>query len=213
MFQNTRATTTPAVLAVAGLALAVGAAGRADAGIIVSNLADSPEFINDGTHKAQSFTIGNSKRVLSSVTLRLGNNSEDESATVTVRLFNNDSGEPGTQLQVLGTVVVTAQTGLKDYTLADFSRYTLLANTTYWIEAQAPDGPLQWAATTSTKATGLGTLGASADEDNGWTTDPGVRLELAVNSPSNPEPASWALLGVGAVALLGYTWRRRRTGA
>jgi hypothetical protein len=215
MLHISRTIRTPAVLAIAVLGLAAGAAGRADAGVIVSNLGLQPEFLTDGSRVAQSFTAGGTNQVLGSVTLRLqSKGADDQPGIVALQLFSDASGMPGSSLLDLGTITLGSDTDFKDYTVIAPQQYTLLANTTYWIEAEVSAGLVEWAGPTSTITTGPGTLAAFAlgsdAEEGGWSVDGDSRLQLAVNSPvANPEPSSLALVGIGATGLLGYAWRRR----
>jgi hypothetical protein len=196
-----------------------GAAGRAQAGLIVSNLGQ-PFGQTSGGHPfvAQSFTAGGADQTLGSVTLRLQNVTGSD-VTVTVNLFDNTTQNgndvPGSSLLAIGSVPIPAHTtSFADHTLSA-PAFTLQANTTYWLEAEGSSGiPVEWAQTLSTTTTGPGTLGSWADTLSlpNWLLNPTSRLQLEVDSApvaGVPEPSGLALLAAGGAGLLGWRARRR----
>jgi hypothetical protein len=211
-----------AALGAAAALLVAGAAGRAEAGLIVSNLSQTTAGAKGEPFTAQSFTVGGVSQTLGSVTLRLVNGTGADE-TVTVQLFDNTTDpishldEPGSSLLTFGSVTIPAQTNsFADFTLSAPSAFTLQANTTYWLEAETGTlgSPIEWAETSSMTTTGPGTLGvwAQASSLPNWDPVPNTpgagRLQLEVDSV--PEPSGLALLGLGAAGLLGWRFRRRR---
>jgi hypothetical protein len=193
-----------------------GAAGRAQAGLIVSNLSQTQNAANSTPFAAQSFTVGAVSQTLGSVTLSLENTSGADQ-TVTVHLFSDNSGVPGSSLLTIGSFTIPAlTTSFADHTLS-VPAFTLQANTTYWLEAESGTSGLnvQWALTDSTTTTGPGTLGSFATADMSppsWTPLSGGRLQLEVDGAQVtgvPEPSGLALLAAGGAGLLGWRARRR----
>jgi hypothetical protein len=208
-----------AALGAAAALLWAGAAGRAQAGLIVSNLSQTQNFVGGEQFTAQSFTVGGVSQTIGSVTLRLENPSNG-AETVTVHLFDNTTqngnGVPGSSLLTIGSFTIPAMTNsFADHTLSAPSAFTLLANTTYWLEAEAGLGIVEWAATNSTTTTGPGTLGSYAEAPGSpphWLAFSSGRLQLEVDSApvtGVPEPSGLALLGLGGAGLVGWRVRRR----
>jgi hypothetical protein len=202
-------------LGAAAALLLAGAAGRAQAGLIVSNLSQTQNAVNDTPFAAQSFTVGAVSQTLASVTLSLENLSLGADQTVTVHLFSDNSGVPGSSLLTIGSLTIPAGSGFADHTLSA-PAFTLQANTTFWLEAESGTSGLnvQWALTDSTTTTGPGTLGswAVATSPPSWTPLSSGRLQLEVDSAQVtgvPEPSGLALLGLGDAGLLGWRARRR----
>jgi hypothetical protein len=218
-----RTRTRRAAGALAALALLLaGAAGRAQAGLIVSNLSQTQNSLGFNSFLAQSFTAGGVSQTLGSVTLRLMNDASLDK-TVTVNLFSDNGGVPGSSLLAIGSVTLPAHTNsFADFALSAPSAFPLQANTTYWLEAEGSfsslgvPGAVEWAETDSTTTTGPGTLGNWADTNNpsfGWVPDTSGRLQMEVDSApvaGVPEPSGLALLGLGGAGLLGWRVRRRR---
>ena len=133
-----RATVRRMALAVA--VLLPGACGRVDAGFIVSKLDHSDEHISINLFDAHSFTPDAANQVLASVTLRLSN-AGAFSRPVAVNFSRDIGGQPGVSLSAIGSLPLPAtQYTFADYTLTAPSPLTLLANTTYGVEAQASIG-------------------------------------------------------------------------
>jgi hypothetical protein len=209
-----------AAAAAAVALLLAGAAGRAQAGLIVSNLSQTPDFgSNGGKFTAQSFTVGGVSQTLGSVTLRLENTANVDQ-TVTVHLFDNTTQNgfdvPGSSLLTIGSFTIPARTtSLADHTLSAPSAFTLQANTTYWLEADTELNIVEWAETSSTTTTGPGTLGSHAESSSNppqWLASSSGRRQLEVDSAQVtgvPEPSGLALLAVGGAGLLGWRVRRR----
>jgi hypothetical protein len=209
-----------AALGAAAALLVAGAAGRAQAGLIVSNLSQTRTGLTDEAIEAQSFTVGGVSQTLDSVTVRLGNDGGG-AETITVHLYSNNGSVPGSSQLTIGSVNIPAlTTSFADYTLSAPSAFTLQANTTYWLEADTGDtDPVHWAVTSSTTTTGPGTLGARVFSPSPpappWFSGSG-RLQVEVDGTpvaAVPEPSGLALLGLGGAGLLGWRVRRRRAAA
>src|SRR5262245_30126668 len=143
-----------AAAAAAVALLVAGEAGRAQAGLIVSNLSQQQNTDGRSLFTAQSFTAGGVSQTLGSVTLRLENIGR-AAQSVTVHLFDNTTNGmgqdvPGSSLLTIGSFTIPAFTNsFADFTLAAPSAFTLQANTTYWLEAETGTAgiPIQWAET------------------------------------------------------------------
>jgi hypothetical protein len=181
--------------------------------IIVSNVGQTNNGYATFTDQAQQFTTGATPATepLLSVTLLL----QGSSVTDTVYLDADSSNSPGSHLVSLGTVTPNS-TGT--YTLTPLTPFTLRANTTYWIEVDAPTGNAgNWGFTASTSYSGSGTLGSLAlfNPSIGWTVlglSEGPYQLQVVGGPANavPEPASAVLAAFGAITFGAYGWCRRR---
>ena len=132
-----------------------GAAGRAEADIIVTNLANSPAGVDGSVLNAaaQSFTTGGLDQDLQSVTLKL----KGEAGSIDVFLFSDSAGLPGTSLLHLGSHAPVGS-GFADHTLMAPSSFTPAANMTYWAEGNHIGCP-DWAYTLDKTSSNSGTLG------------------------------------------------------
>src|SRR6516162_4393846 len=195
-------------LARALLAVVVaGAAGRAQAETVVTNLANAPFNVDAPPRNAaaQSFTTGGLAEDLQSVTLKLLGGA----GSIDVSVFSNNADLPGTSKLHLGTLTPVGS-GFADYTLNVASSFTLAANTTYWVEGNFNGSP-DWAYTFSTTFSGSGTLGNFTNSNDGGATwggpfpfsDGPYQLQVNAGAAAVPQPASLTLLAIGGVGLLG----------
>jgi len=193
-------------------ALEIGAAAKPSSVVIFDNLSGSP--IGDGPvyagfSYAESFTTGAQSDMLASVTLALSDGTADGSFAVNLYDASGSGSSPGVQLLTLagsdnpgsGNIIYTGSLALSP-------------NTTYWVEAEvnpSSDSYYEWSATEDAPAVGsnIGLANSGMDGDT-WQVYSGVDLQMEVNvTPTAvPEPASTALLAVGALGLLLRRHRR-----
>ena len=198
-------------LARALLAVVVaGAAGRAQAETVVTNLANAPFNVDAPPRNAaaQSFTTGGLAEDLQSVTLKLLGGA----GSIDVSVFSNNAGLPGTSLLHLGTLTPVGG-GFADYTLIAPSGFTLAANTTYWVEGNYI-GSQDWAYTNDMTFSGSGKLGDQTQSTDGGATwlgpFPIEPYQLQVTAAAAvPEPAT-LVLALSGIALVGLDFARRR---
>jgi hypothetical protein len=192
--------------------------GGAGAGGRNSQANDNGDFgLGSGNCSAAAgFTLpAGSAYTLGNVTLRLATRS---GGTAKVELFGDVGGNPGGQ--VLDTFTATGGsfgTQPGDLILSPDRPFTLQPDTTYWLSVTNPTGGLLfwWASSPPTTPTGIA---ASAGYREGNTDPPTggagsaqgtYSVEGTPLATGAPEPASLTLLGVGALGLLGYGWRKR----
>jgi len=156
---------------------------------------------------AQSFTVGSSAEVLTTVDVSLFPGSP--SGQFFVDLYSNNAGSPGTMLEAL-TGNNNPSGGTETYTSSGSS---LSANTTYWIvQGISSGGGFQYWNEENNNSPEVGSsIGAKFSFDSGasWSLQPGFSMQMVVNgTEAVPEPSTiWASLSA-AVGML--VLRRRR---
>ena len=158
---------------------------------------------------AQSFTVGSTAEVLSTVDVSLTAGSP--SGEFFVDLYSNNAGSPGTMLEAL-TGTNNPPGGISTYSS---SGSALSANTTYWIvQGISSGGGFQYWDEENNNSPEVGSsIGAKFSFDSGssWSLQPGFSMQMVVNgTEAVPEPSTvWAAIATtGGVFLL-----RRRRGA
>ena len=123
----------------------------------------------------------------------------------------DDSGHPGDVVATFSTSSIT--TTQRVYSLTPTSvTGTLEGGATYWIVgSNVGGGQVNWNMDES-----VGNFTRAYRVDSGdWTIQSGLSnisafaIEGSAVGVSAPEPSSMVLLGIGAVGLLAYAWRRR----
>ncbi len=201
-----------------GVALALAVLAPADAGTIISTLANPAlgTDVNSETNAAQGFITGSQAQSLMNVTLELiGGNG---SAVVSL-LYDSGVDSPGSLAETIGTINPTGNT-YAEYTLTA-PAFTLAANTTYWLAVEyshvvTPDSPGPWAFTNAAPpngpgftVTGSGTLGYFAGSFDGgasWYTASAYEYGpymMGVNAAAVPEPSALVLATIAALFGIG----------
>lgn len=214
-------TTTRTSLRFLGLALATASlATSANSVEIIGNLpgndgtstylnAPSGGANGGGVHdsKAAGFTMPGTAYTLDSVTFRL--NFFDTASVPVIQIYSNSGTNPGSLLQTLTNPTLSVGTG--NFVFTSPSALTLAAGTTYWVVVWNNATGLnsfQWMASSPNQTpTGIATTAGYRFSNGGPppTGSSSTFNSYAVNATPVPEPATVAILGLGAFAL-----RRRR---
>ena len=180
------------------------APGSVSGAVIIGNLpAGASEFpgpdVGDGTNafatfEAVKFTMGGTSAVLDNVVLRIKTNFNG--TTLPAIEIRNDAGTaPGTTVLfgIDGTTPLPSglNTTVQSYTLTATSKFTLAANTSYWMVVRARPGSFEWWAS-NPSITPTGTLATfnppykeSADGTT-WKDAPSFfgAMSFQINSPA-----------------------------
>ncbi len=124
---------------------------------------------------------------------------------------------------VLATTTVTGN-GTEGFDYTAITPLLLLAGTDYVIGATTLSDDYADESTTYTVASGINYIGHVETQTAGVTpifpgtnagtySDFGANFKFTPATAATPEPASLTMLGLGAVSLVGYGWRRKRKAA
>jgi hypothetical protein len=152
---------------------------------------------------------------ITGATLRL-NNQDSIDHTVTASLWSGE-GAPATLVGSFDPITIPTS-----FTFANFSFSSagigLAANSAYWMVLQINEGTntdaVGWQTTSSEETDAGSVFSAIADTTMKYSTDSGASWDDNFTGPGNfqfslmPEPARWAQLGVGVLAL-GLLRRRK----
>ncbi len=192
----------------------------ASAGVIYTNLTPSHTYSTGGgltvdlSHDvAQAFVAATSGK-LSTIEVAIKANPNVATTTIFhMVLVSNNSGAPGSVIEDLGNVGVTASSFSNNTYLAvgtSSLHPQLTAGTTYWVEALGlpasppsfPGSQAYWAS----NATGDSTHPNVRFNGGAWSWPGSSAVALQVNSAPVPEPSTAVLAGVG----IGCMWMLRR---
>jgi virulence family protein len=197
---------------------------HAAAGVIYTNLTTSQTYNAGGgltidpTHDvAQAFVAGTSGN-LSTIQVAVKANPNLVTSTLFhMVLVNNNSGAPGSVIEDLGTVGVSASSFNDNSYLAVGTSSThplLTAGTTYWVEALGlpanspfPGTQAYWAS----NATGDSTHPNTRFNGGAWSWPGTSAMALQVNSAPVPEPSAYLLLLSGILTMGTIAWRRSKS--
>lgn len=185
----------------------------AEAGTILSNNLSEPtggtEAATGDTWLTASFGTDTSAYDLTSVTLLLQRTSIG--GTAELDIYSDGGLEPGSLLGTL-TSPGSISTSLGETTFTA-SGITLSSDSTYWLVLKATSGEFDWGWAGDNSGSGVGfqhTWGVSDDEGATWFTYDSYPTQMLVSATAVPEPTSMVLLGLGALAILGYRLQPRQ---
>jgi len=195
----------------------------APANTIASSLSNSTQNVafSPSNWAASPFTTGYQSWQLTNVTLSLSQNS---SGLADVRLFSDNGGQVGVSLADLGIKAITGQSQL--WSFAASTDIELAPHTTYWIAVGnvSPDQGLNVDLVFNPPFTFTGAGAVSMDFSGASGVGSGMNPPAAFGPPgagtaipfqadgtatSVPEPASSAVLLLGAATLLAFRRLRR----
>lgn len=174
--------------------------GYLRASLLSSNLdqpVDATESVDPSTLISTSFGSGNYSSNLQDVELLV-----DLSGQVTpkVWLYSDLGGQPGSPIGSLNPVQLPQGFGLALFSGPNFA---LSPNSTYWIVAGSSSGSWDWEYAQTSLGTGPGfqhTWGVSLDRGQDWFTSNSQPMMMSVSDTAAPEPDSFALCSLGALA-------------
>lgn len=205
--------------ALVALTLAGGAVD-ARAAIIFNNFGPGDDFANGGRvvdgggapgsigniDQAASFTVGATDQMADTISLGIWVNEAPNVGTgpVDIVLAADTGAGPGAALKTYSANLNS--TGKQLLTVSG-DPVPLDANTTYWVVMDAHD---EFRGSWNFNTTGDFGLTAGRSDLNPWNLRPDdQRYSLRVEGPAVPEPASLAVLGMGAMLVAGRRRRRR----
>jgi len=168
-------------------------------------------YLNGGSGLlADSFSTLSTSSTLTQVSLLLSSYAVSPAGNATIGLYADSSTSPGALLVELGMVDDGMLPTDGTYAQYDFtSTFSLAASTRYWIGITAPNADLvSWSS--ANNASGVGTTGEYFFFNHG-TSYPNSYgpwgLSVSVTA-AVPEPSTYALFGLGGLALV-VAYRRR----
>ncbi len=163
---------------------------------------------------AMGFNTGSSSFLFNSVLIAVQNFSDTSSFSITGGIYSDNANAPGALFAAFNDVLVP-ENGVETPLFTTVTPAFLAANTTYWILLDGPteaDRYLGWLKTEGTEVEETAPVtyvGTRLSLDSGSTWDEAASdVNIHVDASVVPEPSTWALLGLGALAL-GFAARRR----
>jgi hypothetical protein len=167
----------------------------------------------NGFAMAQSFTTDSNSYSNLNFVLQLANSAATNQGSFSVGLYSGTTTSMGTiigSLNTTNTSFFTNPSGSDfNFQSINFGNNALIleANTTYWVGISNPDNAFNWESVYDPVTTGVGTYGNGFSENT--TISSGSPLNMTVTG-TVPEPSTYALMGLGALALV-VAYRRKRT--
>lgn len=169
----------------------------------------------NGLDMGQSFTTDANAWTLSGVTLALANPYATSQGSFAVGLYADNAGSIGS---LIGSLT-TAQTSFftnpfgGEYSFQNIlftnNSLTLAANTTYWVGISNPDTLFYGEVIYNIAATGVGSYGTGFIDSSVLSASSPLNVTVT-GTASIPEPSTYALMGLGGLALV-VAYRRKRT--
>lgn len=174
-----------------------------------------PDSGSSSTHwTGQGFTTAaTGDFVMSDITMTMGYNSfQSTTSQFTISLYSNGGGAPGSLLSTIATAddSLAPDQGFGQLVFTPATQITLAPATTYWIVASSSDtAAIAWGFTQNTSFTGTGAPAGSVLSTDGGVTwqDSSNNGPFQLSVQTVPEPSTWALSGLGLLAVV--TLRRR----
>ena len=169
---------------------------------------------SQGLSMGQSFTTDANSWTLSGVTLALANPSATSQGSFAVGLYGDNGGTVGSLIGLLSTTQTTFFTNpygnLYSFQNILFTNdaITLAASTKYWVGISNPETAFYAKQLYGVTATGVGTYGTGFIDTQTFSSS--SPLNVTVTGTAVPEPSTYALMGLGALALV-VAYRRKRT--
>jgi hypothetical protein len=166
----------------------------------------------NGFAMGQSFTTDANAWTLSGVTIALANPYATSQGPFAVGLYDNNAGSIGSLIGSLTTDNTTFFTNPfgNEYSFQNIlftnNSLTLAANTTYWVGISNPYNEFFARENYDIVATGVGSYGDGFVDTS--VLSGGTALNVTVTGTAVPEPSTYALFGLGALALV-VAFRRR----
>lgn len=167
----------------------------------------------NGFAMAQSFTTGANAWTLDGVTLSLANPSATSRGSFAVGLYADNSGSMGSLVGSLDTAntafFTTPSESIDIFQSILFTNNSLelAANSTYWVGVSNPDTAFYLQLIYDVTTSGEGTYGNGFTD--GFSFQGDTPFNVTVTGSAVPEPSTYALMGLGALALV-VAYRRKR---
>ena len=173
-------------------------------------------FLGSPFSKAVGLTLGGTDMVFQSMDAILSNIAFPQQENfLGGGIYSSPGGNPGALLASFDVVFLPGGSDNVTVTFMTTTPFTLLAGTSYWfVLNDLLGGSVDWqrdSANTAPTATGVTWDGYRLTSNAGtsWTAS-SVNNSMAINAAPVPEPATWAMVCIGACLLAAFMRARRR---